>query len=357
MERPPAMEAASAPTLPAAPDLSNRPKRRRRSPCDETLTLAERRARVFVLYVLERRSAPATAARLGIGSTTVYADLGVFKVKRRSQEEAQCPLPGPLSDLDSLSGGDWASVGKRVCQRREALRLSQRKLARLCGVDRSTIQKLEAGRLVPSVPTAERIAAELGATLAGLFGEPIPCVRCGQPTFVGYCQGHGPHHSGPVLSRRDRNAEADTLGSRLRDIRIARNVTLVELADRVGVRAATISSIENDHDLPSGELALALGHQLGFDALEFFDLKPCPCGKESCLTVGGRYSTGLQATLEGIARKACRASARELAVRHGPGPRDRQGTSGAHAPALGRPVGRPQGRGLRLSRRSEEGEG
>ena len=65
----------------------------------------------------------------------------------------------PFSDRRSTP--DVAAVGRWIAQRRRALLLSQRALARACGINQSTVSRLEAG-LAPSM-TLGRLALILRA--------------------------------------------------------------------------------------------------------------------------------------------------------------------------------------------------
>ncbi|MGH3114573.1 MAG: helix-turn-helix domain-containing protein [Gaiellaceae bacterium] len=179
-------------------------------------------------------------------------------------------------------------IGAHVRQARERAGLSQRNLAPRCGVDRSTIQKLEAGKLAPSVALVDTIATALGVP-SSVLGRPRPCrCGCGELTFAGWLQGHNPKAEGPVRARSDRRVRGDD-GERLRQARIVAGQTLEQLGRRVGVSLCTLSSIENGHDLPSEKVVVALRKTLGVPDL--FDLQPCPCGCGS-RTVGGRFARG-----------------------------------------------------------------
>jgi DNA-binding XRE family transcriptional regulator len=59
----------------------------------------------------------------------------------------------------------------RVRSRREELELPQQDLAASVGVSRQALGAIEAGRSVPSVDVAVRIASALGTTVEALFGD------------------------------------------------------------------------------------------------------------------------------------------------------------------------------------------
>jgi len=178
---------------------------------------------------------------------------------------------------------------------RAAAGLSQRQLAPRCGVDRTAVQKIEAGRLVPSVALARRIEAALGVRPEAIFGPARACAcGCTGETFSEYLAGHNPKAGGPVANRIDR-VDRTQAGSALRAARLASGLTQGELAKTVGRRLASLCSIEGGHDLPSAELAVALSEAL--DAPDLFPLEPCPCGCGG-RTVGGRYARGHRPRLD-----------------------------------------------------------
>lgn len=53
-------------------------------------------------------------------------------------------------------------IAKDISQKRKQLKISQRQLAERCGLPQSTVGRLEAGIVAPSLPTLQRIAEELG---------------------------------------------------------------------------------------------------------------------------------------------------------------------------------------------------
>lgn len=73
------------------------------------------------------------------------------------------------------------SWGRRVQKRREALGLSQERLAALCGMRQSTISRIEAGSC-PRDSTKWVLAGALQSTVEELF--PYPAVRPPFPAQV-----------------------------------------------------------------------------------------------------------------------------------------------------------------------------
>lgn len=78
----------------------------------------------------------------------------------------------PLS-AERQHGYDRAGRAIRLASELRALRekkgLSQRQLAELVGTTQSAIARLEGGRISPSLPTLDRIAAALGAEVTVTF--------------------------------------------------------------------------------------------------------------------------------------------------------------------------------------------
>ncbi len=64
------------------------------------------------------------------------------------------------------------SIGARIRDLRQALRLKQGELARRAGIAQNTLSQIELGKTTPSVPTLEKIAWGLGVDLPQLLEEP-----------------------------------------------------------------------------------------------------------------------------------------------------------------------------------------
>lgn len=77
--------------------------------------------------------------------------------------------------------GDEAALGRRISERRRRQGMSQDALAVRLGVSRQFIGALEAGRSLPSIRVAIRLARILGTTVEALFGDDHPAVRWGDP--------------------------------------------------------------------------------------------------------------------------------------------------------------------------------
>ncbi|HEY0413105.1 MAG TPA: helix-turn-helix transcriptional regulator [Allosphingosinicella sp.] len=65
---------------------------------------------------------------------------------------------------------------------------------------------------------------------------------------------------------------AESLVSRLRELRMERDLTQAALADRVGVSRKTINTVENGVFVPSTLLALKLARALGCTVEAIFSL-------------------------------------------------------------------------------------
>ena len=71
--------------------------------------------------------------------------------------------------MDNQSSIDFASLGKRVWQRRQELELTQGELAKRVGVTTSFIGHIERAEKVPSLETVVKLSLELDMTLDQLI--------------------------------------------------------------------------------------------------------------------------------------------------------------------------------------------
>lgn len=65
---------------------------------------------------------------------------------------------------------------------------------------------------------------------------------------------------------------SETLGNRLREQRVARDLTQAALAEMIGVSRKTINTVENGVFVPSTTLALKIARALGLRVEEIFFL-------------------------------------------------------------------------------------
>ncbi|HEY1693248.1 MAG TPA: substrate-binding domain-containing protein [Polyangiaceae bacterium] len=167
-------------------------------------------------------------------------------------------------------------MASRVRARREQLELPQQDLAALAGVSRQTLGAIEAGRSVPSVDVAVRIASALGVSVEALFGAegswsisaekgtPTPSGRC----VLAMCHGRWVVHS---LGDREHDVAADGVrvaGSRtiqlFRPPAVAReNVLVMGCAPALGVLGDRLNAERG----PGRFVWLPNRSNVGFDAL------------------------------------------------------------------------------------------
>ncbi|MCM1545838.1 MAG: helix-turn-helix transcriptional regulator [Clostridiales bacterium] len=57
-------------------------------------------------------------------------------------------------------------LSTEISQKRKKLKISQRELAQRCGLPQSTVGRIEAGIVTPSLPTLQKLANELGMKLS-----------------------------------------------------------------------------------------------------------------------------------------------------------------------------------------------
>jgi transcriptional regulator with XRE-family HTH domain len=149
------------------------------------------------------------------------------------------------------------SVGEQVCERirelRRAVGVSQGDLARASGVDRLCISKFERGVRVPTLVTLSRLAQGLGVPVAAMY----------RPT------------EGLPSGLEGIEMTGQSLGERLRRLRLARGLGQVELAVRAGVSQQAVSRAETMRvgDLRFGT-AVALSKALGVNLNAFVDGPP-----------------------------------------------------------------------------------
>ena len=74
-----------------------------------------------------------------------------------------------MAEAESRAAESW---GSRVQQRRVALNLTQRQLARMCGLTQQSISKIERNAIVPRDRVKQLIAQKLGTTISELFPWP-----------------------------------------------------------------------------------------------------------------------------------------------------------------------------------------
>lgn len=65
------------------------------------------------------------------------------------------------------------TVGDRIAEMRKKKGLSQRALAKSCGVSQPTISAIESSTKAPSTVTVSLVASALGCTVAELMGETV----------------------------------------------------------------------------------------------------------------------------------------------------------------------------------------
>jgi molybdate-binding protein/DNA-binding XRE family transcriptional regulator len=139
-------------------------------------------------------------------------------------------------------------MATRVRSRREQLELPQQELAAIVGLSRQALGAIEAGRSVPSVDVAVRVASALGVTVEALFGEDgswsVPLDRhhaaLAGRCVVAMCQGRWIAHA---LGDREHDVACDSVavpGRRriklLRPPAVAReNVLIMGCAPALGI--------------------------------------------------------------------------------------------------------------------------
>jgi putative molybdopterin biosynthesis protein len=167
-------------------------------------------------------------------------------------------------------------MSSRVRSRREQLKLAQQDLAAVIGVSRQSLSAIEAGRSVPSVDVAVRIASALGVAVEVLFGEEgswsVP-LQPGASTLAGrcvvaMCQGRWVAHA---LGERENDVAGDGIATKGgRSIRLFRppavareNVLIMGCAPALGVLGDRL----NTEPGPGRFVWLPNRSSIGLDAL------------------------------------------------------------------------------------------
>ncbi|MGW1324774.1 helix-turn-helix transcriptional regulator [Streptomyces antibioticus] len=99
-------------------------------------------------------------------------------------------MPAALPDDDDWIRAHFRTIGRRVVARRTRLKLTQETVFLAAGVDRRSLQTLEAGEGNPTLATLMRIARVLDVPLEQLVQE--------RPPSTGDEGGRGPSATGPV---------------------------------------------------------------------------------------------------------------------------------------------------------------
>lgn len=115
------------------------------------------------IAVLAHTFNPETLEKL----TTLFAsDVAAPVIERHGKRR----IAARQSSKDVLA---WA-IGQRVRAARERKDWRQEDLARESGIARANVARLETGRVVPKLPTLERVARALGLQAADLLKAPAP---------------------------------------------------------------------------------------------------------------------------------------------------------------------------------------
>jgi transcriptional regulator with XRE-family HTH domain len=166
--------------------------------------------------------------------------------------------PPPRGRLYGLGVRD--DVGKRIRSHREESNLSLRELARRVGISPSAVSQIETGKSKPSVNTLYAVIHELGLSVDDLFSPMGPAAAPASPG-----------RRAAVTSRRwpiGLDVRED-VGQRIRAYREESNLSLRELARRLGISPSAVSQIETGKSKPSVSTLYAVIDELGLavDAL------------------------------------------------------------------------------------------
>jgi transcriptional regulator with XRE-family HTH domain len=159
-----------------------------------------------------------------------------------------------VAGLGARELGVREDVGHRIRTRRENNNLSLRELARRLGISASAVSQIETGKSRPSVTTLYAVIDELGLSVDDLFS---PLGPAGVPT---------PPNARPLTGLDVR----DDVGRRIRTRREDSNLSLRELARRLGISASAVSQIETGKSRPSVNTLYAMIAELGLSVDDLF---------------------------------------------------------------------------------------
>lgn len=120
-------------------------------------------------------------------------------------------------------------TGKRLKEIREERGLSLEDLSEICDIPVNRLLKFEEGREIPDLDSLGRLSAGLNVTIRYFL---------------------------------DKDDNKNSLGNRLRKVRMDRNITILTLADKAGISPGLISQIENGQTTPHLETLEAIAKVL-----------------------------------------------------------------------------------------------
>ncbi|MGZ4334693.1 MAG: helix-turn-helix domain-containing protein [Gaiellaceae bacterium] len=150
-------------------------------------------------------------------------------------------------------------VGSRIRSHREESNLSLRELARRLGISPSAVSQIETGKSRPSVNTLYAVIDELSLSVDDLFSPMGPAAA---PGSAGAAVATSRRWPVGLELRED-------VGRRIRAHREETNLSLRELARRLGISPSSMSQIETGKSRPSVSTLYAVIDELGLavDAL------------------------------------------------------------------------------------------
>jgi transcriptional regulator with XRE-family HTH domain len=167
-----------------------------------------------------------------------------------------------------LPGMNAQTFGARLRQLRERAGLTQKELAERSGVPQANIARWEQGVRTPLVVAIPPLVMALGVSTAALFEPPSKSARQQRRG-----RGRPPKVEPRKRRRRGRPREwwpVDKLfGLRLMDLRQARGLTQVQLAQRIGMSDKTVSRMERGVQRPSWQIVQLLADALRVSCDEF----------------------------------------------------------------------------------------
>jgi transcriptional regulator with XRE-family HTH domain len=151
-----------------------------------------------------------------------------------------------------------AAIAQRLIATRRALGYSQAELCRRTGIAPNTYNQYEKARNRPDWENANRLCDGLGITLDWIFR--------GDPSSVSNKQAGVDRSNARVLTINHpcaMTAEDDTLGLRLKNLRMERGETQAIVSAATGISRSHLANIEGGRDTPGWGTAVALAAYFG----------------------------------------------------------------------------------------------
>jgi transcriptional regulator with XRE-family HTH domain len=172
------------------------------------------------------------------------------------------------------TGGVPLQLGGNIAELRRGAGITQGELAARSGITQAAVNYFEAGRHIPTLLVALKIAGSLDTGVdrltAGIFWNPGGVVRSGGPSgpravsFQGYFSARPAHlrTEAPSLPVSSQAEVATVIGRNVRDARRRRRISQRNLGPPIGLEQTHVSKIELGQIEPTLSTVIALAREL-----------------------------------------------------------------------------------------------